>query len=108
MKTQIEKALKKVIDPELGVSVLDLGLIYDIQVAVGGLVNIKMTTTTPMCPLINLLVQEVEEAVRSVDNVQEVKVELVWEPAWSPDKMTKEARLQLGFTSSLNNNQETK
>lgn len=97
MKEQILERLSSVIDPELGVSVVDLGLIYGVEVGDEGDVKIKMTMTTPHCPLVSIIQNQVQKQVSSVEGVKSVLVELVWEPVWTPEKMSPEAKLQLGF-----------
>ncbi len=93
---KIKEQLKKVIDPEIGLSVVDLGLIYDIKVE-GDKVHIKMTLTTPGCPLHQMLVRGVERAVAELEGVKDVQVELVWDPPWHPSMMSEEAKKKLGF-----------
>ena len=95
-KQDVMKVLKKCFDPEIGISLVDLGLIYDVQVNKDK-VNIKMTLTNPGCPMHSFMLNDVEENVKKMKGVKEVKVELVWDPPWSPDKMSKEAKKKLGF-----------
>jgi metal-sulfur cluster biosynthetic enzyme len=90
----IEK-LKEVYDPELGISVYDLGLIYKI-LPLDDIVNIRMTLTTPGCPLHDSIISAVEHAVLSIPGVKIASVDLVWEPAWKPLMMSKEAKSVLG------------
>ena len=90
----IEK-LREVMDPELGVNIVDLGLIYGVEVK-GKKVKIKMTFTTPACPLLNFLVQNVEAKAKEA-GAEDVQVELVWDPPWSPEKMSPEAKKKLGI-----------
>lgn len=90
------KALKKCYDPELGISVVDLGLIYDVKVS-GKSVHVKMTLTTPGCPLHAFIVEDVRKRVKGLKGVEDVEVELVWDPPWTPARMTKEAKKKLGF-----------
>jgi metal-sulfur cluster biosynthetic enzyme len=93
----VREALREnVIDPEIGINVVDLGLVYGIEVE-DGVAEITMTLTTPMCPLGPYLDAEVQGAVRDVPDVSDVRVNLVWQPPWTPDKMTEEAKLELGF-----------
>lgn len=93
----VVEALKSVYDPEIPVSVFELGLIYDIRISASGQVNIVMTLTTPMCPVAEVLPQVIEQAIRAIPGVTDVKMELVWEPFWKPEFMSQEARLQLGL-----------
>ncbi len=89
-------ALKQVIDPELGINIVDLGLVYDVQIA-GDDVLVTMTMTTPACPLGAHLVDETTFAVEQLTGAASVDVQLVWEPAWSPMMMSIEAKQQLGW-----------
>jgi len=93
----IVEALKTVFDPEIPVNIYELGLIYDIDIQEPGNVNIKMTLTSPMCPVAGSLPGEVQRKVASVPGVAAVDVELVWDPAWNPSMMSEAARLQLGM-----------
>jgi len=95
-KEDVMKVLKECYDPELGISLVDLGLIYDVQVK-NDKVIIKMTLTTPGCPMHSFMVNEVEEKVKNIKGVKDVKVDLVWDPPWTPDRMSKELRKKLGF-----------
>ena len=96
-KTAIVEALCTVYDPEIPVSLYELGLIYDIIVAPSGKVDIVMTLTAPGCPVADILPMEVEKAAKSVDGVSDVHVELVFDPPWKPDMMSEAARLELGM-----------
>ncbi len=94
---QIEETLKKIFDPEIPVNIFDLGLIYDISISSDFIIDIKMTLTTPNCPAAGSLPLEVERKVASIPGVQDVKVEIVWDPIWSPDMMSEAAKLELGI-----------
>lgn len=85
-----------VVDPELHMNIVDLGLVYKIEVN-GGSAHVEMTLTSPGCPFGPYLIHQVNEAARNVDGIDEAQVDIVWEPPWGPDKMTEEARLELGF-----------
>ncbi|QOY34130.1 metal-sulfur cluster assembly factor [Anaerobacillus isosaccharinicus] len=91
-KEEVYKALEKVLDPELGVDVVNLGLIYDALVNEDHSVYIKMTLTTPGCPLHDTLINGVKTAVQSLPTVKKVEVDLVWEPEWTPEKMSPKIR----------------
>jgi len=93
-EAKVLEALKKVVDPELGLNIVDLGLIYDVKIE-GGKVLVIMTLTTPGCPLHGSLIQGALRALRSLDGVEEAEVELVWEPPWSPAMISPEGRRQL-------------
>lgn len=93
---QVLSKLKEVLDPEVGINVVDLGLIYGVEVA-KGTITIRMTFTTPACPLLGYLVNSVESKVKELKDVKEVKVQFVWEPRWTPERMSPEAKKQLGL-----------
>lgn len=97
IEAEVMEALREVYDPEIPVNIYDLGLIYDVEVDEFGFVEIDMTLTSPACPVAGTLPGEVENAVRTVPGVSDVHVELVWEPAWSMDRMSEGAKLELGF-----------
>jgi len=92
----VMKALKECYDPEIPVNVWDLGLIYDVAVD-GDKVHVKMTLTAPGCPMHSFISQEVKQKLQTVSGVKEATVEVVWDPPWSPDKMSPEAKAQLGM-----------
>ncbi len=97
---KIYQALEEVLDPELGISIVGLGLIYQLQVTSGekgARVKILMTLTAPGCPFMANLVDEVKEKVASIEGVEEVVVNLTFEPPWSPEKMTAKGRKKLGW-----------
>lgn len=97
LEQKVVGALKKVYDPEIPVNIHDLGLIYSVNVAKGGSVQVTMTLTAPACPVAGSLPGEVERAIRSVEGVSEAKVDLVWDPPWNPGMMSKLARVMLGM-----------
>jgi FeS assembly SUF system protein len=90
-------AIRTVFDPEIPVNIVELGLIYDVIVDANGTAGIRMTLTAPGCPAAQSLPVEVERKVRAVPGVADVKVDVVWEPAWTKDRMSDAARLQLGL-----------
>lgn len=97
IEERVISAIRTVYDPEIPVNLYDLGLIYDIDVTADGTVNIRMTLTAPACPVAGILPQQVQCAVEQVPNVSNVRVELVWTPPWSQERMTDEAKLELGM-----------
>ena len=97
LRPAIHAALKKVYDPEIPVDILELGLIYDVFVTADGVAGIKMTLTAPACPAAQVLPGQVAEAAKSVPGVSDAKVEVVWEPGWTKDRMSDTAKLQLGM-----------
>lgn len=89
--------LKEVYDPEIPVNIYDLGLIYNVDIDENNNANILMTLTAPGCPVIDVLIDDVTEAGRSVEGVENVNVELTFDPPWDKSMMSEEARLELGF-----------
>jgi FeS assembly SUF system protein len=97
IKTGIIDVLKTVFDPEIPVNIYDLGLIYEINVFPDFNVEVVMTLTSPNCPVAGTLPGDVEQKVKSVNGVNEVTIELVFEPPWNQEMMSEEAKLELGF-----------
>ena len=97
LREEVINALKGVFDPEIPVNIYDLGLIYDVLIDEEHHVDVKMTLTTPGCPVAQTFPGTVEQAVNQVDGVRDCTVELVWEPPWTQDRMTEAARLELGI-----------
>ena len=95
-RERVMEALKKVHDPEIPISVVDLGLIYDVQVN-DGKVHVKMTLTTPGCPMARFIAQQAERVLAELEGVEDVVMELVWDPPWSPDRISPEGRRALGL-----------
>jgi FeS assembly SUF system protein len=91
------EALKTVQDPEIPVNLVELGLIYELVVKKGGIVFVEMTLTTPSCPVAASMPGEVKAAVAAVPGVNEARVKLVWTPTWTQDRMSEEAKLELGL-----------
>ena len=94
---EVIKAISKIYDPEIPVNIYELGLIYDVEISDDFNVNITMTLTSPNCPVAETLPVDVEEKVKTVEGVKDVKVEITFEPAWSQDLMSDEAKLELGI-----------
>jgi FeS assembly SUF system protein len=97
LKADVIKALCKVFDPEIPVNIYDLGLIYDVIIDDDANVDVKMTLTTPGCPVAQTFPGTVEQAVNSVEGVNDCIVELVWDPPWTQERMTEAAKLELGL-----------
>lgn len=95
-ESTVQQALRKVKDPEAGLNIVDLGLVYDIEIA-DGKVTVKMTLTSPACPAGPQIMSDVDAAVRALDGVKDVRVELVWEPYWTPERIDPKVRAYLGF-----------
>jgi FeS assembly SUF system protein len=91
------EALKDIYDPEIPVNIYDLGLIYDVEITPEHHARIKMTLTTPHCPVAESMPGEVELRVGAVPGIGDAEVELVWDPPWDPQKMSDEAKLELGM-----------
>ncbi len=96
-RAHIYEALHTVFDPELGVNVIDLGLVYGIELDEDGYVTIAMTLTTPGCPMHESISDGVGAAMQDIPGLTGGEIRLVWEPAWEPSRMTDEGRRQLGF-----------
>ncbi len=97
LQQDVIAALKEIYDPEIPVNIYDLGLIYGVEVDDESDVTVTMTLTTPHCPVAETMPGEVELRAASVPGVRDAEVNLVWDPPWGPDKMTDEARLELGM-----------
>lgn len=93
---QATEALKQIIDPEIGLNIVDLGLVYDVDVE-GTAVNVRMTLTSPGCPVGPQLLNGSKMVLQDLDGVEEVNVDLVWEPFWTPERIDPEHRAALGF-----------
>ncbi len=97
MKAKIVEVLKTIYDPEIPVDIYELGLIYNIDIDERNVAHIKMTLTSPGCPVAGSLPGEVEANIRSVVGIKDVDVELVWDPPWGMEMMSEEAKLALGL-----------
>ncbi len=97
-KEAVEKALRDVYDPELGINIVDLGLIYGIDIE-GEAVKVTMTLTTQGCPLHDSMARGARQAVERLPEVREAEVEVVWDPPWTPERLSPGARRQLGWAS---------
>jgi FeS assembly SUF system protein len=97
LEERVIAALRGVFDPEIPVNIYELGLIYDLKVDPSGSVSIRMTLTSPACPVAGALPGEVQARVQAVPGVASANVELVWDPPWDMSRMSEEARLQLGL-----------
>lgn len=97
IKDKVREKLKLVLDPELGVSILDMGLIYDIAISKESVCLITMTLTTAGCPLFAQIQKEIEDRIMEIPEINEVKIDLVFDPPWTIDKMSEETKIQLGL-----------
>jgi metal-sulfur cluster biosynthetic enzyme len=95
-KEQVMKVLKTCYDPEIPINIVDLGLIYEVAIKNGN-ISIRMTMTSPMCPLAGFIAEDVKTKVQAIPGVKKTSVEIVWKPQWSPEKISKEARKSLGL-----------
>jgi metal-sulfur cluster biosynthetic enzyme len=97
-REQVQEKLREVLDPEMGLNIVDLGLVYDIDIYDDNNVIINMTLTSPGCPIAPILMAQVKEAVRKIPETKQVSVNLVWEPPWNPETMASDtAKDQLGI-----------
>jgi metal-sulfur cluster biosynthetic enzyme len=92
----VRRALRKVKDPEAGINIVDLGLVYDIAIEQGK-VDVKMTLTSPACPAGPQIMGDADDAIRALDGVKDVRIELVWDPYWTPERIDPKVRAYLGF-----------
>ncbi len=97
LEDKVIDAIKECYDPEIPVNIWELGLIYEINVGDDPVINIRMTLTAPGCPAARSLPIEVHERVAQIPEVSDVQVEVVWDPPWTPEMMSQEAKLELGF-----------
>lgn len=91
------QALEQVIDPELGIDIVNLGLVYDVKVDDEGVCDVDLTLTTIGCPLADVIMEDVQNALMQVSDIKEVRVEFVFYPPWTPDLMTRYAKIALGL-----------
>ncbi len=92
----VRQALRQVKDPELDMNIVDLGLVYDVEVD-GGLVRINMTLTSPGCPAGPMITNDIYKVVRALEGVQDVDIDIVWEPYWTPERIDPKIRAMMGF-----------
>ena len=97
LETRAVEAMRTIYDPEIPVDVYELGLIYDLKVDTAGVVLVQMTLTTPNCPEGASIPSRIETKLRTITGVRDVKLEIVWDPPWTPNRMSEAAKLQLGF-----------
>ncbi|AQY51924.1 hypothetical protein PWEIH_14521 [Listeria weihenstephanensis FSL R9-0317] len=97
LKENLMGALEQVIDPELGIDIVNIGLVYDVDLDDEGLCTVTMTLTTMGCPLAGVLTDQVRVAMSDIPEVKDTNVELVWTPAWSKDRMSRYAKIALGI-----------
>ena len=97
LKDKVISEIKKIYDPEIPVNIYDLGLIYDVKVDKENVVEIKMTLTTPNCPVAESLPKEVKEGAMQVEEIDDVDLQLVWDPPWTKDMMSDAAKLELNL-----------
>ena len=96
-ETEVIKVLKNIYDPEIPVNIYDLGLIYELDVDDDGNVKIRMTLTAPNCPMVDILLEEVETKITSLEWVKALDLKLVFDPPWDQSMLSEEAKLELGF-----------
>ncbi len=90
------EALKDTVDPEIGINIIDLGLIYEIKISGTNDIDLKITMTSHMCPVISIIMADVQLKLEALPGVGKVNLDLVWEPAWNPEMMSEEVRMSMG------------
>ena len=93
----VRQALRQVKDPELDMNIVDLGLVYDVEVDEGGQVRINMTLTSPGCPAGPMITNDIYKVVRALEGVKDVDIDIVWEPYWTPERIDPKIRAMMGF-----------
>ncbi len=94
-KEDVVRELKKCTDPEIGINLVDLGLIYNIEIDDKNNVTVTMTMTSPMCPVTSIILADVQLRLEKIEGVGQIKINLVWDPMWSPDMISQEAKLNM-------------
>jgi metal-sulfur cluster biosynthetic enzyme len=97
LKDNMMGALEQVIDPELGIDIVNLGLVYDVDLDEEGIANVNMTLTAMGCPLAGTIVDQVKTALEDIPEVKDTEVNIVWNPPWTKDKMSRYAKIALGI-----------
>jgi len=97
LEERVVEALRTVFDPEIPVNIYEMGLIYDIEIGESGDAEVKMTLTSPACPVAGTLPEEVRVKIESVEGIGSAEVEVVWDPVWNPSMMSEAAKLELGM-----------
>lgn len=97
LKENLMGALEQVIDPELGIDIVNIGLVYDVELDDDGLCTVSMTLTTMACPLAGILTEQVQMALSDIPEVKDTNVNLVWNPPWTKDRMSRYAKIALGI-----------
>ncbi|ECW8276100.1 metal-sulfur cluster assembly factor [Listeria monocytogenes] len=97
LKENLMGALEQVIDPELGIDIVNIGLVYDVELDDNGLCTVSMTLTTMGCPLAGILTEQVQMALSDIPEVKDTNVNLVWNPPWTKDRMSRYAKIALGI-----------
>jgi FeS assembly SUF system protein len=97
LREQIETQLKTVFDPEIPVNIWELGLVYEVKIKENNRIGIDMTLTAPGCPVAGDIIREVDEKIRNIEGVSDVDVHLTFDPPWTKEMMSEEAKLELGF-----------
>jgi len=97
LEEKIKECLKNIFDPEIPINIYDLGLIYNIEADTNGKINLTMTLTSPNCPMVDQMVQEIHDKITAISGVSELHINIVFDPPWSKDSMSDEALLSLGL-----------
>ncbi|MDE1851175.1 MAG: metal-sulfur cluster assembly factor [Candidatus Micrarchaeota archaeon] len=93
--TEITEALKKCVDPEIGINIVDLGLLHNIRVDESNNIYVRLTMTSPMCPVTSVILADVQLRIEHIQDAGKVEIDLVWEPAWTPEMISEEARMNM-------------
>jgi metal-sulfur cluster biosynthetic enzyme len=92
---EVIDALRNTVDPEIGLNIVDLGLIYGIRIDEGNNLDVRVTMTSPMCPVTSIILADIQLRLEHLENAGKVSIDLIWDPAWTPEMITEEARLGL-------------
>lgn len=98
LKAKIMEQLETVIDPELGIDIVNLGLVYTIELYENGHCKVQVTLTTMGCPFADVIQQEIKDALNQIEEIKTTEVKLIWYPAWNPDRMSRYAKIALGMS----------
>lgn len=95
-EADVTNMLKNTVDPEIGINIVDLGLVYEIKIDENNNINLKLTMTSPMCPVTSVIMADAQLRLETLPGVGKVELDLVWEPAWSPEMISEEYRVSMG------------
>ncbi len=95
-RADVTTVLKKCVDPEIGINIVDLGLLQGITIDAGNNIDVKVTMTSPMCPVTSIILADIQLRIQEIAGVGNVNIDLVWDPMWTPEMISEEARLSMG------------